>query len=140
MRRARLAAVLPLLGTVLVLGVAACGGDAECEANDAMTVELSQQNDSGQTGTVTLTPTGVAETTVTMELSNPPDVPQPVHIHEGSCAELGAVAFPLDNLEGGTSETVVEVSLDELQSGDFAVNAHESEETIDNYVACGDIP
>jgi hypothetical protein len=53
MRRARLAAVLPLLGTVLVLGVAACGGDDESEANDAMTVELSQQNDSGQTGTVT---------------------------------------------------------------------------------------
>jgi hypothetical protein len=125
---------------VLVLAIAACGGDDEEAADDgAVTVELAEQNGSGQSGTATLTPTGVAETTVTMELSDAPDVPQPVHIHAGSCAELGDVAYPLTNLDGGTSETVVEVPLDELQSGDFAINAHESEDAIQNYVACGDL-
>jgi hypothetical protein len=77
---------------------------------------------------------------VTLELSNPPDVPQPVHIHEGTCAELNPQpAFPLENLEEGTSETTVDISVEDLQSGEYAINAHASEEDVEAYVACGDV-
>lgn len=128
----------------LALGIAGCGGDDEEEAaggggGESVTVDLGEQSGSGQSGTATLTPTGDGQTMVSLELSNPPDVPQPVHIHSGTCEELGDVVFPLTNLEGGTSETTVDVSLEELQSGEFAVNAHASEEDIQTYVACGNI-
>ena len=37
------------------------------------------------------------------------------------------------------SGTEVDVSLDELLSGEFAINVHESPENIQNYLACGEI-
>ena len=137
-KRTWFVSVLTLLA--LTVPLAACGGDDE-EAVEAgaVTVELGEQNASGQSGTAILTSTAEGQTTVTLELSKPPDNPQPVHIHAGTCEELGDVAYPLTNLEGGSSETTLDVSLDELQSGQFAINAHESEENIQNYVACGPI-
>lgn len=90
------------------------------------------------------------------------DAPRPGHIHEGSCADLGGVAYPLTNAtlngvpEGALglteyrgsqdafpveiSETEIEgVSLDDLLSGQYAINFHESDDNIQNYIACGDI-
>ena len=43
------------------------------------------------------------------------------------------------NIEGGASETTLDVALAELQSSGLAINAHESEANIQNYVACGEI-
>lgn len=37
------------------------------------------------------------------------------------------------------STTDVEVALDELLSGEYAINVHESAENIQNYIACGNI-
>ncbi len=131
------------LTIVAILAFAACGGDDDSDGaaaeGEVVTVTLDEQNGSGQSGTAELTAAGDAQTTVVLELSNPPDNAQPVHIHTGACADLGDVAFPLTNLEGGTSETTVDVSLTDLQGGGYAINAHESEENIQNYVACGDI-
>lgn len=128
----------------LALLVVACGGDEEGEptgAAEAVTIDLAEESDSGQTGEATLTPTGEGQTAVTVELTNPPDNPQPVHIHPGTCDNLDpAPQFPLDDLVDGTSETTVDVSLEELQSGEFAINAHKSAEEIEVYVACGNIP
>lgn len=131
--------LVPLLALGLVLAPG-CGGDDEPAAGETVQVELTEQNGSGQSGTATLEPAGDGMTRVVLELSNAPDNPQPVHIHSGTCEELGDVVYPLTNLQEGMSDTTVEASLDELQSGDFAVNAHESEENIQTYVACGDIP
>ena len=91
----------------------------------------------------------------------------PAHIHTGTCAELGEVVFPLNNLTSGgvaatpegdvvatpddsalassdedagaSSSTVVEASLDDIIAGGHAVNIHESVENIQNYIACGDV-
>lgn len=133
-------AILLAVGA-LSLVAAGCGGDDdEGAGGEAVEVELSEQNESGQSGTATLEPAGEGQTTVTLELSNPPDVPQPVHIHEGTCAELNPQpAFPLENLEDGAPETTVDISVEDLQSGEYAINAHASEEDVETYVACGDI-
>ena len=148
-KRLRLALLL-VLG-VLALGIAACGGEDEEPAGEpaataaeeegegeAVTVELAEQNDSGESGTATLTPDG-EQTTVTIELTGAPSTPQPAHIHSGSCAELGDVVHPLDDVTDGMSETTVAAPLADLQEGEFAINVHESADAIQNYVACGDI-
>lgn len=87
---------------------------------------------------------------------------RPGHIHQGSCDDLGEVAYPLtpatingedegavdlSQAEGSADAYVVyeseteidEASLDELLAGEFAINFHESEDNIQNYIACGDI-
>lgn len=92
--------------------------------------------------------------------------PHPAHIHSGTCAELGDVVFPLndvtaigmtgspeavmestpvDSSSAGEAEavaesaTTVEASLADIISGEHAINVHESAENIQNYIACGDI-
>ena len=63
-----------------------------------------------------------------------------MHIHFGTCDNLGEIAAPLNNVgPNGVSDTVVDLTLDELTSGEYAINAHESAENIQNYIACGNI-
>ena len=149
--------------TAAVLGLSACGGEEEEPAvsgeatpieqeepavsgeatpaeQEPVTVELEEQNDSGQSGEATLTPEG-EQTRVALQVENPPSVPQPVHIHDGTCEELDPTPkYPLENLTDGTSETVVDVPLSELQAGEFAINAHASEADPGTYVSCGAVP
>lgn len=131
-----------LLLTVLVLGLAAgCGGDdgEEAGGGDTVTVELAEQNGSGESGTATLTAEG-EQTRVALDLSNPASDSQPAHIHPGTCANLDpAPAFPLPNVENGSSEATVDATLDELTSGGYAVNVHKSNDEVSVYVSCGDI-
>lgn len=146
-KRTWVAAVLAL--AALALPAVGCGGDDEEEAEEtpaateaadgeAVTIDLAEQSGSGQSGTATLEPAdGMVR--VTIELDNQPADPQPVHIHSGTCAELGDVVHPLTNVENGSSETEVAASLEDLQAGEFAVNVHQSEADIGTYVACGDI-
>ena len=68
----------------------------------------------------------------------------PAHIHAGSCDQLGDVVIPLTNVELPTgdmkgaetahpvtiSNTEVDMSLDDLLAGDYAINVHESAENI----------
>ena len=65
-----------------------------------------------------------------------------VHIHTGQCGDtLAGVAHPLANFVGGSgsSVTTVEASLDNLLTGGFAVNSHQSGNP-GTYTACGNIP
>lgn len=77
----------------------------------------------------------------------------PVHIHAGTCAELGEVVYPLVDLavpagewtgpESAVavtlSENIVDAPLQEIIDGGHAINVHLSNEEIDAYIACGDI-
>jgi hypothetical protein len=123
--------------TALGFAVAGCGGGDD-EAG--VTVDLGTQNDSGQSGTATLTADG-EKTMVTIDLSNPPGDAQPAHIHAGTCAELNPQPeFPLANVVDGKSETTVDAPLSALEGEDYAINVHKSEADVETYVACGDIP
>lgn len=114
-------------------------GEATGDLGEARTFELVEQNDSGTSGTATIAPTGDDSAKVAIDLDGSGDVPQPAHIHEGSCEDLGPIAFPLENVEDGNSSTAVDVSLEQLEDGDYAVNVHKSEEEMETYVACVEV-
>lgn len=77
----------------------------------------------------------------------------PVHVHSGTCAELGEVVVPLNDLTAPAgdwtgpdsavsvtlSENVIDMPLQEIIDGGHAINVHLSAEEIGTYVACGDI-
>lgn len=110
-------------------------------AESTVTVQLNPVNNSGISGTATLTAMG-NQTQVQISLTGEPaGDSEPAHIHVGQCGPtLGAVKFPLKNVEGGTSTTIVNVPLESLQNGQFAINVHKSAAEIQTYVACGNIP
>ena len=90
-------------------------------------------------------------------------VTHPAHVHAGTCAELDPnPAYPLDNvgprltdddelpasedIKGSLtanaveySQTEIDVNLDDLLTEAHALNVHESDQNIGNYIACGDI-
>jgi len=63
------------------------------------------------------------------------DSSYPAHIHAGTCEELGDVVYPLNNIQGGLSETALE---EFMLEGDHVVNVHMSEED-DSSIACGNL-
>lgn len=81
------------------------------------------------------------------------EAPHPIHIHSGTCDNLGDVVFPLTDVKLNTagesfgspaipveeSETDVASSLSDLLSSPHAINIHESADAIQNYIACGNI-
>ncbi len=109
-------------------------------APDAVTVKLEAQNNSGQTGTATLTPEG-DKTRVAIELSNAPKgVAQPAHIHLGTCDNLDkAPKWKLGAVKDGKSVTVVPASLDAIVKDKTAINIHKSAAEAQVYVSCGNI-
>ena len=101
---------------------------------------LGAQNGSGELGTVTLTAMG-EKTRVDVALANAPtDIPQPAHIHPGSCAKLDPKPkYPLTTVVDGTSTTMVDAPLSALTAGGFSVNVHKSTTDLPTYIACGEL-
>ncbi len=111
--------------------------------NSGITVPLSAQNGSGETGTAVLTDEK-GKTKVTVNMTGEPNgATQPSHIHVGACATpgpAGAVKYLLSPLVNGKAETTVDVSLkDILNNLPMAINFHKSASEINVYTACGDI-
>lgn len=130
----KLAILLAVVLAVAMLGVAS--------AADTVTINLDTLNASGVSGTAVLTDLGGGQTQVVVTVTGEPaSGSEPDHIHVGQCgATLGAVKYPLKNVEGGTSTTVVAAPLASIETGGFAINVHESAANIAKYVACGNIP
>ena len=83
----------------------------------------------------------------------------PLHIHAGSCEQLGDVLYPLGEIStdlnvhgevvGGAEDqgdqmvalnlTLVAASLDDLTGAEHAISIHQSEEDLATIIACGDI-
>lgn len=136
MRETRLLAA----GFALVVGLAACGGDDDSADSAALELQLAEQRGSGQSGTATLTEVDGGKTRIVIELSNPPQEQQPSHVHPGSCDDLGPPVAGLSNVFDGKAETVVDMSLDELRTGELVVHAHKSAQEYATSVACARIP
>ena len=130
-----------VLALGLALGLAFLAGmSGVVRAADPLVIALGEQNNSGQVGMATLTDNGDGTTRVVVETTGAPTGPQPIHIHEGTCAGLNpAVKYPLTSLVNGRSETTVAVALATLLATPHAINAHKSPQEAAVYVACGDI-
>lgn len=104
------------------------------------TVVLSEQNDSGESGTATIRETN-RQFVVNLRLTGAPaNVAQPAHIHTGSCQTLGTVKHPLTSPLNGQSTTTLNVTFEELMAQlPLAINVHKSTTNAKVYVACGDV-
>ena len=109
-------------------------------AAKGMTVRLGEQNKSGQSGTARLTPMGDKTKVEISMKGGPKGVPQPAHIHDGSCPNPDPKPkYPLQDVTDGKSTSEVAASLDSLVKGKTAINVHKSKEEVKVYVACGNI-
>ena len=103
--------------------------------SDLVSIELNELNDSGQTGFVSLISRGLNTEIV---VSATAGISASAHIHEGSCQNLGGVAYGLSDTSGSISSSTVDAELDSLVAGDFAVNLHTADDG-SVYSSCGDI-
>jgi hypothetical protein len=128
----------PMLG-LFAMAIFASGTFAEAQD---VNVRLGALNSSGESGTATLSDVGGNKTKVVIAVTGQPaNVPQPVHIHKGTCAQIDpAPAYGLTTMADGKSETVIDQPLSSLQRERFAINGHKSAQDAKTYVFCGDIP
>jgi CHRD domain-containing protein len=132
MKRLSLLLIALVFVTVAQLSAAA--------ATSTLTINLHEQNGSGENGTATLTQMGADVKVVIALKGAPATTPQPAHIHDGTCADLKGVVYPLSNVVNGASTTTVpNVTIDKLLAGKYAINVHESAANLGKYVSCGDI-
>ncbi len=105
-------------------------------------IKLLEQGTSGQGGQAVIISTGTSTVRVIVNLAGKPSgVPQPAHIHLGSCPTPGAVKYPLTNVDKGASQTdIPNLTIEQLLSElPLALNVHKSATDLKNYIACGDI-
>src|SRR5215218_7358725 len=137
------------LGVALVMASGWAGFGDQATAQDKpnrgrASVTFTELNDSGLSGTAKLTARG-QRTEVSMQIDGAVGE-HPTHIHSGSCDNLDPnPKYPLNNVEldttelVGTSDTVVDVPLDELLANPHLILIHKSAEELNTYYACGDI-
>ncbi len=140
-----------LLVTALLIGRTA---DTASALQETVTVTLGSATGpaggGSQTGTATLTASGnQTEVVVNILAGDAADEPQPIHIHQGTCDDLpdslGGIQHDLTDggttgVVGGSLTATVDATLDSLQTGDFAINIHNSGTELGVYVSCGNIP
>jgi hypothetical protein len=109
-----------------------------------MTINLDQQNNSGESGTAVLSALPNGKLNVMINLSGGSiTTPQPAHIHVGSCPNVGAVKYPLTDVANGVSNTNLTITFAQLQAmlatQKMAINSHESAAKINSYTSCGNL-
>jgi hypothetical protein len=133
--RATGSGVRAAFAAIMLFTLGACAAQGQVR-----TITLDTLNDSGVTGTVTLTDVGqgMTEVAVRVEPAGNPDMP--AHIHPGTCVDLvPQPRYPLRNVISGASTTVVPASLADLVGGDLAVNLHKSNDDMRTYTACANL-
>lgn len=107
---------------------------------ETVTVELFEQNESGQIGFATIEDIEGGSFVSIDVTPGDEGLAQPAHIHFENCANIGGVSYPLNNVTDGLSETLLDVSLKQiLDERPLSINVHKSTEEPGIYVACGDI-
>lgn len=135
---------LMVIATLALMTFAGVGGTIAAQQRSEVMLNMMEQNDSGQSGTVTFREVREG-TEVIIELDNSPaNVEQPAHFHAGSCADLDPEPLaPLQDVVNGVSENLIGATIPQVfeiadQVG-LAINVHKSYEEADIYVSCGDI-
>lgn len=131
-------AVLVALGLLLV-------PVTSVSAQAPVTVSMTASGGSGVTGSAVLTPQGSQTQVVVTIQGAPPNGTHVNHIHNGTCAQQGGIAFPLADLKvdangRATATSTVNATLASLQGGANYVNAHAGAALPSPGISCGDIP
>jgi hypothetical protein len=133
---------MKIIRTALI-GIALAGtlAASALAAPQSITIKMNALNDSGENGTATLTQTAEGVNVAVALDGAPADVPQPTHIHIGTCGHINkAPEYALKNTVDGKGESSVGgITLADLLKGHYAVNVHKSGTDIGTYVSCGDI-
>ncbi len=105
-----------------------------------LTVNLVDWSETGITGTAVLTADGSA-TNVSVTLTGDGITGgHELHIHNGTCASPGTATYTLDPIAAdGTSTSTVNLSLEQLTSGNYFINVHPDEANWDAWMVCGNI-
>ncbi|MCU0699041.1 MAG: hypothetical protein MUC96_21260 [Myxococcaceae bacterium] len=123
----------------LALVVTGCGPQTQ-------RIVMKAENNSGQSGFAVLTALSPSSTRIDLDLaaSNDPR-PQPGHVHEGRCGEIGAIRAGLASVapsptkpERFVSSTEVSLGFEQLLSGTYAINVHDARD-LSLYISCGDL-
>lgn len=144
MRRIGLHVLVRFGVAALVIAAIAAFGTLQANAQDTeIIIAIEELNGSGVSGDATLTDNGDGSTTIDV-LVDGASGDHPIHLHSGTCAELGDIVVGLTAVDAeGSSVTDVDVPLATIQDpeiGPHSINIHLSDEEISTYVACGDIP
>jgi hypothetical protein len=138
----RTTAIAAALVAAIALGRPALSQISPTDTGAGTKLGMSQQNNSGETGTVTLFRRGPSKTLVVLNIqSEPPGRQQPAHIHRGKeCSAIDPKpAYGLAPVINGVSKTIVDAPKDKLLSGNYVVNVHASSQNIGHYVSCGEL-
>lgn len=128
-----------LVVPLALLVAAALPFAAVTAATNTLTVTMNAQNNSGETGTATLTQVS-GGVQVVLAIKGGPATAQPAHIHTGTCADLKGVVYPLTSVTAGASTTTVKgITIDQLLKSPMAINVHKSAADLATYVSCGNI-
>lgn len=124
----------------LLAAVLATAGLSYAAAPQTVTVQMKALNNSGETGTATLTQEAKG-VKVEVSIKGAPAASQPTHIHPGTCSKLNpAPEAPLSPLDNGKSVTMLSgKKLSDFTGGKFSINVHKSSNDLKTYVSCGEI-
>jgi hypothetical protein len=107
---------------------------------------IQEQNNSGEVGTVALTPAGPNKTQVVIDLRSFPGHAQPAHIHRGKTCDAvdPKPTFVLHDVVStnghlGRSDSTVNYPMDRLLSGNYVVDVHAPGADQTHDVACGEL-
>lgn len=144
MKRVSLHVLVRFGVAALMIAAIAAFGSIQANAQDSeILIAVDELNGSGVSGDATLTDNGDGTTTIDV-LVDGAEGDHPIHLHSGTCAELGDIVVDLTSVDTeGSSVTDVEVPLATIQDpeiGPHAVNIHLSADQFATYVACGDVP
>lgn len=121
-------------------GTPAASPMASPQADDPrITIDFTELNDSGVTGSATLFAAGNT-TIVEIDLDGTGE-DHPAHIHAGTCDDIQPEPeFNLQNVgEAGTSTSTVDLPLAELIDGDYVIDLHLAANQLGTLIVCGDI-
>ena len=114
--------------------------DGVRQRGGGLKLDVTSLNNSGIAGTATLRAVDGDKVEVDIVVHGAGAGPQPVHVHEGPCADLNPVPeIPLLTVTNGASTTELEGSLRQLTSTPHAIFMHKSPEELPIFVACADI-
>jgi hypothetical protein len=108
----------------------------------SMQISLNSVNDTyGQSGTAVLSESN-GKTKVSITVNAVPDLtlPEPVHIHMGTCDNPGNIVYSLNNIINGQSATTLDTTLNNIRSKEpLVINIHKSNQEINVHTACGNL-